>query len=74
MEYGEGKQWERRQAVSLLLKETGICMPGAVIGQASGAAESLLSFQPGSSGNCFMFVKAPLGAKAELIIGKEGQK
>ena len=23
MEYGEGKQWERRQAVSLLPKETG---------------------------------------------------
>ena len=49
-------------------------MPGAGIGQASGAAESLLSFQPGSSRICFMFVKAPLGAKAELIIGKEGQK
>jgi len=50
------------------------CMLGAVTGQASGAGESLLSFQPGSSGICFMFVKAPLGAKAELIIGKEGQK
>ena len=49
-------------------------MLGAVTGQASGAGESLLSFQPGSSGICFMFVKVPLGAKAELIIGKEGQK